>query len=326
MRIHLRTTALTASLLLFVLALAAAPARAGNRGADKTAAALAFAERGPQAGQTATCRGPLGRHRVASQGHGRIIRGRHYGRHYGRHHTRHYAGRRGRHYTRHCGRQQGRRCIIRGRHYAGRHGRHFGRHFGRHHARRIVDAPYYYITTPSHRQINAYYCGPATCQIIDDYWHTAQPQQAYAAYGGMCPSSAGTVFSLLDNTLRHFTGKSYDYHGGISSASDLFSRIEYGLFTKHYPEAILLRIDPNAYDWSPYKLPHAGHIVCLEAFDWRPQADGNTIVRINDPYAENAEPPLGRGSAGGNTYGHHVYHRQLVWCGLSGTSARALIY
>ncbi|NLG65960.1 MAG: hypothetical protein GX537_10180, partial [Actinobacteria bacterium] len=35
---------------------------------------------------------------------------------------------------------------------------------------RVVDAPFYYLFTPSHKQINNYYCGPASVQIIDDYW------------------------------------------------------------------------------------------------------------------------------------------------------------
>lgn len=192
-------------------------------------------------------------------------------------------------------------------------------------ALRIIDAPFCYLYTPSHHQITNYYCGPATCQIIDDYWGTCHTQQEYAAYGGMCPTSDGTIFSLLDNTLRHFTGKSYNFYGGLTSGSNFYSRVEYAIGTKHYPMAALVHID-GATDWRPYKLHHQGHIFCLEAFDWRPQADGDLLIRVNDPYDENAAPPSGHGTEGGETYGHHIYHRATIWGGVSETPSRAVVY
>lgn len=187
----------------------------------------------------------------------------------------------------------------------------------------IVDAPFYYMTTPSHRQLTNYYCGPATCQIIDDYWGAYTAQQTYAAYGGMCPTSDGTVFSLLDNTLRHFTGKSYSYYGGLTSATDVYKRVQYAIGTKHYPTAALVRIDGSK-KWQPYKLPHNGHIFCLEAFDCRDP--DKRLMRVNDPYDENAASPAGHGSAGGETYGHHLYPFNAISSGVLNCPSRAIVY
>jgi len=196
---------------------------------------------------------------------------------------------------------------------------------------RYVEVPYYYLVTPSHRQATTYYCGPATCQIIDDFWHAPQTQAVYAAFTAiingvtytLCPDSNGTLYWLMDNCLRRYTGKSsYDYYGGVATDLTFYDRVEYGLFVKHFPESALVRIDPAAHsDWAPYRYYHAGHIVCIEGFDWRVQADGHRIVRLNDPYNE-----ADYHGGGGNTYGHHDYHRAAVWNGVHDEPSHAMIY
>ena len=185
-----------------------------------------------------------------------------------------------------------------------------------------IDAPYYYLWTPSHKQANGYYCGPATCQIIDDYWGNYVSQATYAAKYSMCPSSNGTVYNVMDDVLRYYTGKTYNYYGGISSSDTFYLKVQYGLETKHYPESVLVRINPTAHEqWEPYEYYHSGHIVCLEAFDWRVDAEGYRTVRFNDPFNE-----ADYYSSGGATYGHHKYPRVTVWYGLDETVSNAMIY
>ena len=107
-----------------------------------------------------------------------------------------------------------------------------------------------------------------------------------------------------------------------STADGFFNRVQYGLFVKHYPESLLVHIDPGAHpDWSPYVYVHLGHIVVAEAFDWHVAADGHRTMRLNDPYSEADGI-----SGGGDTYGHHVYHRMVLWRGVSETASRAMIY
>jgi len=189
----------------------------------------------------------------------------------------------------------------------------------------IIDAPHYYLSTPSHKQSKTYYCGPATCQIIDDYWHAPQTQATYAAKYGMCTTTAGTNFYLMDDVLRFYTGKSsykyYDYNS-VTSATQVYSRTEYALNSKHFPLAYLVTVDGST--WSNYIYDHAGHIVCGEGFDWR-----YDHISINDPYPENDPPPpdgVGRGPTGGDTYGHHTYARVTIANGVLGLYTHGMIY
>ena len=205
----------------------------------------------------------------------------------------------------------------------------------RYRPKRGIGVPFYYITTPSHRQQTGYWCGPATVEIIDDYWGDMvhpdpdteyERQRVYAEYSfngvKLCPDSNGTNYSLLDNCLRHYTGKQYYYYGGVRTASGFFNRVQYGLYVKHSPESLLVHIDPADHpDWSPYVYMHVGHIVVAEAFDWHVAADGHRTIRLNDPYNE-ADGYRG----GGDTYGHHVYHRTVLWHGVAETAARAMVY
>jgi hypothetical protein len=189
----------------------------------------------------------------------------------------------------------------------------------------IIDAPHYYLSTPSHKQSKTYYCGPATCQIIDDYWHAPQTQAAYAAKYGMCTTTAGTNYYLMDDVLRYYTGKSsynyYDYNS-VTSATQVYSRTEYALGSKHFPLSYLVKVDGST--WANYVYDHSGHIICGEGFDWR-----YNHISINDPYPENDPAPpngVGRGSSGGDTYGHNTYSRGTIANGVLALYTHGMIY
>jgi len=185
-----------------------------------------------------------------------------------------------------------------------------------------VDTPYYYLWTPSHKQVNGYYCGRATCQIIDDYWGNYVSQSTYASKYGMCTTSQGTNYYLMDDVLRYYTGKTYNYYADVMAADGFYNRIQYHLYSKHYPWSVLVRINPGAHpDWDPYTRNHSGHIVCTEAFDWRRDSSGYRNIRINDPFNE-----ADYYTSGGSTYGHHTYHRGTIWAGVDETDFNAMIY
>lgn len=158
----------------------------------------------------------------------------------------------------------------------------------------IVDGPYKYLWTPNHEQQTGYYCGPATVQIIDDYWGTAASQSTIAAYMGT--TSAGTDFTKVDDALRHFTGRGYAYHT-CTSNSDFASSLVYGLISRNDPVAADLDIVGSKMD--RYVYDHAGHIVTIEAYDSRYSP---ATVRLDDPYDE-----VGSRSGGGDTLGHKTY-------------------
>lgn len=79
-----------------------------------------------------------------------------------------------------------------------------------------------WLYAPSHAQQRAYWCGPATCQIIDNYWGFYEMlQQTYANF--LATTTNGTDFSKVDDALRYYTlGKSYYYYGPLSSSTDFF--------------------------------------------------------------------------------------------------------
>jgi len=187
---------------------------------------------------------------------------------------------------------------------------------------RILDAPHYALYTPSHKQINDHFCGPATCQVIDDYWGDYVSQATYADYLGT--TSAGTNFTLLDDCLAHFTRAQtsvhpYAYHTGDRTLLWTYNHIETGLYNKggnglHYPEAIDVKIDRIV--WNNYTHDHAGHIIPLEAFDWR-----YNTVRLNDVYNERDYY-----TDGGSTYGHTTYPRGQVGNGIVTSLRPDLVY
>jgi type II secretory pathway pseudopilin PulG len=177
----------------------------------------------------------------------------------------------------------------------------------------IIDAPFKYFWTPSHMQEKNYYCGPATVQIIDDYWGTPATQAEIARYLGT-DSTKSTDFSKVDDAINHFAGQDYVYYGPCKSSSDFYSRVQYGLATRLHPMAIDIRISGSLMDY--YVFDHLGHIVPLEAFDWR-----SNIVRLNDPYNERDWRP-----GGGSTGGHKVYPKSQIATALMSHARKAVIY
>lgn len=175
----------------------------------------------------------------------------------------------------------------------------------------IVDGPYRYIWTPSHAQQRSYWCGPATCQIIADYWGPCPSQLHLAQHLGT--TSGGTDFTRVDDVLRAFTGKQYWYYGGIRSESSFLSYVGYGITSKHYPIVADVRIFASV--WPYYNFDHAGHIIPLDAYDSR-----YGTIRINDPYAESAWR-----AGGGNTYSHTTYSHDVIWNGVANHPLRAVI-
>lgn len=174
----------------------------------------------------------------------------------------------------------------------------------------IVDAPYQYLYTPSHKQERAYWCGPATVQVIDDYLGTHTSQQTYANYMGTTP--AGTDFSKVDDALRNYTTSTYYYYGSLTE-SRFNTKVKDTLDNHLIPLAADVKIYASV--WPNYNYDHSGHIIPLEAFDWR-----YMTIRINDVYNE-----ADTYSNGGQTYGHKTYGQYVVWNGVYNHFRRAVV-
>ena len=175
-----------------------------------------------------------------------------------------------------------------------------------------IDAPFKFLWTPTHEQERSYWCAPATVQVIDDYFGTPCSQQTYANYMGT--SASGTDFSRVDDALRHYTGKSYYYYGGLSKAT-LRPKIFDTLYVHGQPLAADLRIDASA--WPNYVYDHDGHIIPIEGFDWRSSTEP---IRINDVYDE-----AGSRAGGGSTLGHRTYTYSVIWDGVGSHPRKAVV-
>lgn len=82
----------------------------------------------------------------------------------------------------------------------------------------------------SHEQETTYWCGPATVQVVHDWWGTPVSQQTYATQMGT--TQHGTDFTVVDDELRFRTGKSY-YWRAVATATDFYSRIQYSISTPY---------------------------------------------------------------------------------------------
>lgn len=177
----------------------------------------------------------------------------------------------------------------------------------------VIDAPYKYFYTPTHMQETNYYCGPATVQIIDDYWGAGATQTTIAKYLGTYTTHA-TDFSLVDNAINYFAGQNYVYYGPCATTSDFNYRVAYGLGTRLHPMATDMKIDGRDMDF--YEYDHAGHIVPIEAFDWRYMK-----IRLNDPYDEHEWK-----SGGGYTGGHTTYPAYQIAKAVMNHFRKAVVY
>ena len=176
-----------------------------------------------------------------------------------------------------------------------------------------IDAPYKYFYTPTHMQEKNFYCGPATVQTIDDYWGTPATQAEIAKYLGTDTAKA-TDFSLVDNAINKFAAQDYVYYGPCTSTSDFNYRVAYGLGTRLHPMATDMKINGSA--MNRYVFNHDGHIVPVEAFDWR-----SMIIRLNDPYDEQDWL-----AGGGATGGHMTYPAKQISTAVMAHFRKAVVY
>lgn len=176
----------------------------------------------------------------------------------------------------------------------------------------LIEAPYKYFYTPTHAQETNYWCGPATTQIIDDYWGPTISQAEIARMLGT--TTAGTVFTNIAPVLTRLTGISYVVSPKMYTANDVVSRIQFGLLSRGHPAAADVRI--RGVVWNNYVYDHSGHIVPIEGFDWR-----YNTVRINDPYNEASWK-----AGGGSTLGHRTYPVSQIQDGILNHFQKVLVY
>jgi peptidoglycan/xylan/chitin deacetylase (PgdA/CDA1 family) len=147
-------------------------------------------------------------------------------------------------------------------------------------------------------------------QVIDDYLGSHTSQSRYASYLGT--TRRGTDFSRIDDALRRYTGRSYYYYGGLDR-SGFYFRVEHSIKVHRQPVAADVRIIASI--WPYYERDHAGHMLPIEAFDWR-----YGRIRVNDVYDERDYH-----SGGGATFGHRWYPARVVWDGVWRHFRRALV-
>lgn len=174
----------------------------------------------------------------------------------------------------------------------------------------VFDAPYRYLYTPSHLQGTDYYCGPATVQVIHDYFGWPFSQPFYAQKLGT--TTAGTNFSRVDDILRAYVRPAYYYYGDLTESAFNY-RVQHSILTHGYPLAADLNV--NGLVWDNYVFSHNGHIMPIEGFDWR-----YMVIRVNDVYDEARYR-----AGGGQTFGHKVYPQSTVWHGVSTHFRKAVV-
>ncbi|HET6494940.1 MAG TPA: hypothetical protein VFH61_06205 [Thermoleophilia bacterium] len=192
-------------------------------------------------------------------------------------------------------------------------------------ASRILDAPHRILSTTSHKQIRNDYCVPATTTIIDHFLrgaraHWSQNRWAAYMYNGipLWTDAYGGNMWVMALGLKAKTGKGYTYSNG-NTALSVYDRTEYAIKSKSRPVGYGLRIYSG--QWPNYRINHVGHILCGRGFDWR-----YGLIYVDDPYPENAVPPLGYGSAGGATYGKKTYERDVVAAGVMASASQQVVY
>lgn len=172
-----------------------------------------------------------------------------------------------------------------------------------------MDAPRRSLTTPWHAQERGYWCGPATVQIIQDYFGSPSSQAVIALRLGT--TTNGTDFSRVDEVLAALTSKDYRYFG-LLTESGFNSRVIDTIVNHGWPLAADVNIDASV--WPYYAFDHTGHIIPLEAY-----SGFTDTIRINDPYDER-DWRVG----GGPTGGHTTYARSVIWSGVKGHFRRAV--
>lgn len=193
---------------------------------------------------------------------------------------------------------------------------------------RGLDAPYAMLSTVSHKQLRNDWCGPATMAILDHFLRGASThwtQQKWSSYSydvsrngaiedaeRLWTDARGAYPPMMAVGLKNVTGKGYAcfYFPSVSKTTwldHLRNKTQYAELVRKRPVAYSARIEQDK--WTLYRYYHAGHIMGGRGFDWR---KSGFPIYVDDPYPENAAPPLGRGSSGGATYGKHTYSAAKV--------------
>ena len=173
-----------------------------------------------------------------------------------------------------------------------------------------VDAPYGYLSTTYCPQQRAYWCGPAAVQTALTNFGIRSSQSTIAARLGT--TGGGTSMSVVDDVLRLYTGRPYVYHGATSS-TDFYNHVLYSICSKGRPVVVDVRI---VAPWGPYRKDHAGHIITMDAVDWR-----SSTVRMNDSFNEASWI-----SGGGPTGGETTYARSVMWTGVYRHAGHPIVY
>jgi hypothetical protein len=173
-----------------------------------------------------------------------------------------------------------------------------------------ADAPYAYLSTRYCPQQRSYWCGPAAVQTALSYFGIAPAQSTIA--GRLGTTTSGTAMSKIDDVLRAYTGRGYTYHG-ITSVGDFNGHVEWAVGQQRRPIIVDVRIQAP---WGPYRLDHAGHIICVDGFNWGP-----CTIRVNDSFDEHAWQ-----SGGGFTGGPTTYDRGLLFTGVWRHSGHPIVF
>jgi hypothetical protein len=172
------------------------------------------------------------------------------------------------------------------------------------------DAPFAYLATRYCPQLRSYWCGPAAVQTALTYFGDPPAQATIATR--LSTTSNGTAMSRVDDALRYYTARPYTYHN-ITSVGDFNAHVEYAIGAKRRPMIVDVRIQAP---WGPYRLDHAGHIICVDGFNWTP-----ATIRVNDSYDEHAWQ-----SGGGATGGPTNYDRGVLFTGVWRHSGHPIVF
>ena len=172
------------------------------------------------------------------------------------------------------------------------------------------DAPYAYLYTRYSPQQRSYWCGPAAVQTALTYYGATPTQSTIA--GRLGTTSLGTAMSKVDDVLRYYTGLWYTYHS-VTSVGDFNGHVEWAIGQKRRPMIVDVRIQAP---WGPYRYDHAGHIICVDGFNWTP-----CTIRVNDSFDEHVWQ-----SGGGGTGGPTTYDRGLLFTGVWRHSGHPIVF
>jgi hypothetical protein len=174
-----------------------------------------------------------------------------------------------------------------------------------------VEAPAGYIWTTTKPQLRSYWCGPASIQTALSAFNINPSQQQIATYLGT--TTKGSDFTRVDDALRYFSGRWYTY-ATVWSTSGLRKRIEWGIGKAKRPSIVDVRIYASIF--TDYNYDHAGHILCVDGYDWR-----SDRLRVNDSFDEHYWY-----SGGGETLGHKFYPADVLWAGVNSHFRHAVVY